>query len=127
MSSKATNPLIGNAEQSAVYRSTEGTNQGKASCIVLTVSSVRSAVYRSLLKRERGRKPHVASLFFYVPKGAANACNTTDSNNLKQTLADTYKEETAAPPTPHLPDFPDRPGAFRRNRSFPLMPQCVRE
>ena len=47
MSSKVTNPLIGNAEQSAVYRSTEDRNQGKASCIVLTVSSVRSAVYRS--------------------------------------------------------------------------------
>ena len=50
MSSKATNPLIGNAEQSAVYRSTEGRNQGKASCIVLTVSSVRRPVYRSNLR-----------------------------------------------------------------------------
>lgn len=106
MSSKVTNPLTGNAEQSAVCRSSEGKNQGKATCIVLVISSVRSAVYRSLLKRERGRNPHVSNLFFYAPIGAANACNTTDSHNLKQPLADTYKEETAAPQPPLYPFFP---------------------
>jgi hypothetical protein len=60
MSSKVTNPLTGNAEQSAVCRSSEGKNQGKASCIVLAISSVRSAVYRSFEEMQ-----YFASLFFY--------------------------------------------------------------
>lgn len=105
MSSKATNLLTGNAEQNPVYRSSEGKNRGKASCIVLTISSVRSAVYRSIPNKKRGRKSLESDLFFYVSEGAANAYNTTDSHNLKQPFADTYKEETAAPQPPLYPIF----------------------
>ncbi len=123
MSSKVTNPLTGNAEQSAVCRSSEGKNQGKASCIVLAISSVRSAVYRSLPKRERGRKPHVSNLFFYAPTGAANAYNTTDSHNLKPPLADTYNEETAAPQFPLYPIFPP---SLERATVIVLFPLCYK-
>ena len=123
MSSKVTNPLTGNAEQSAVCRSSEGKNQGKASCIVLAISSVRSAVYRSVPKRERGRNPHVSNLFFYAPTGAANAYNTTDSHNLKPPLADTYNEETAAPQSPLYPIFPP---SLERATVIVLSPLCYK-
>lgn len=122
MSIKTTNPLTSKAEQSAVCRSSEGRNQGKASCIVLAISSVRSAVYRSLLKRERGRDPHVSNFFFYAPTGAANAYNTTDSHNLKPPLADTYNEETAAPQPPLYTIFPP---SQRRATVIVLSPLCL--
>ena len=123
MSSKATNPLTGNAEQSVVYRSSKGKNQGKTTCIVLAISSVRSAVYRSLPNRKRGRKPLESDLFFYVLEGTANAYNTTDSHNLKQPLADTYKEETAAPQPLLYPIFPP---SLERAAVIVLFPLCYK-
>ena len=120
MSSKATNLLTGNAEQSAVYRSSEGKNQGKTTYIVLTISRVRSAVYRSLPEQKRGRIPHVSNLFFYTPKGAANAYDTTDSHNQKQPLADTYTEETAAHQPTIYPIFPTSLGRAALIVLFPL-------
>ncbi|MCR4965105.1 MAG: hypothetical protein K6A41_05565, partial [Bacteroidales bacterium] len=47
MDSTTCNLLIGDAESSPVCHSSEGKNQGKPSSILLTSSSVRSAVYRS--------------------------------------------------------------------------------
>jgi len=121
MSSKATNLLTGNAEQSAVYRSSEGKNQGKTTYIVLTISRVRSAVYRSLLNTKRGRIPSKSDLFFCLFEGAANAYNTTDSHNQKQPLADTNKEETAAP-QPSL--YPFSPPSLERATVIVLFPLC---
>ena len=66
MSSKATNLLTGNAEQSAVYRSSEGKNQGKTTYIVLTISRVRSAVYRSKHWKAAIYDRQIAVFFFVI-------------------------------------------------------------
>ena len=101
MDSTTCNLLIGDAESSPVCRSSEGKNQGKPSSILLTSSSVRSAVYRSLLKRKRGRKPLESDLFFYVLEGAANACCTRDLHSSKQTPANTFSGGNGCP-NPYL-------------------------
>ncbi len=69
----AANLLICNVGLSPVCRSIQGKNRGKASCIVLTISRVRSAVYRSIPNRKRGRKPSESNLFFCAYRYATNA------------------------------------------------------
>lgn len=92
MSSMTTNQLADNA----VCRPSEGSNQDNTSSIVLKESNVGSAVYRSLLKNKRGRKPSESNLFFCVLEGAANASNTKDSYNLKPSFAASFCQKSAA-------------------------------
>ena len=101
MDNTTCNLLIGNAELNPVCRSSEGKNQGKTFCIVLTSSSVRSAVYRSLPERKRGRKPFVSNLFFYALNGASNACCTRILLTSKQASASTFSGGNCCP-NPYL-------------------------
>ena len=92
MSIRTTNPFAGNA----VCCLLEGSNQGNTSSIVLKESNVRSAVYRSIPNRKRGRKPLESNLFFYVLESAANASNTKDSHNLEPSFATSFWLKFAA-------------------------------
>lgn len=127
MDSTTCNLLIGDAESSPVCRSSEGKNQGKPSSILLTSSSVRSAVYRSLLKRKRGRKPLESDLFFYVLEGAANACCTRDLHSSKQTPANTFSGGNGCPKPIPLSYFQVLSNHQHFFSPFSLMPQCVKE